>query len=105
MKKNILLLIASISCWGVFVHAQPAALSDENPYLSTREQLLTRDEGSVLVVAHRADWRHFPENSLAAIRSAIAMGVDIIELDVQRTRDKIGRASCRERVYRSVEAG
>ncbi len=41
----------------------------------------------VFVVAHRADWRNFPENSLPAIESAINMGVDIIELDVQRTKD------------------
>jgi len=43
----------------------------------------------VLVVAHRADWRAFPENSLPAIRSAIEMGVDIIEIDVQRTKDGV----------------
>ncbi len=41
----------------------------------------------VLVAAHRADWRNFPENSLEAIESAIAMGVDIIELDIKMTKD------------------
>jgi glycerophosphoryl diester phosphodiesterase len=41
----------------------------------------------VFVVAHRADWRNFPENSIAAIESAIQMGVDVVELDVQRTKD------------------
>ena len=41
----------------------------------------------VFVVAHRADWRNFPENSLEAIESAIQMGVDIVELDVHRTAD------------------
>ena len=39
----------------------------------------------VFVVAHRADWRNFPENSLEAIESAIQMGVDIVELDIHRT--------------------
>jgi len=43
----------------------------------------------VLVVAHRADWRNAPENSIAAMRCAIAMGVDIIETDVRRTKDGI----------------
>lgn len=28
-----------------------------------RTQLLNCDESSVIVVAHRADWRNFPENS------------------------------------------
>jgi glycerophosphoryl diester phosphodiesterase len=43
--------------------------------------------GNVLVVAHRADWRAHPENSLPAMRSAIAMGVDVVEADVRRTKD------------------
>lgn len=42
---------------------------------------------NVLVVAHRSDWRAHPENSLPAMRSAIAMGVDVIEVDVRRTKD------------------
>jgi len=40
-----------------------------------------------MVVAHRGDWRYAPENSLPAIDNAIKMGVDIVELDVQRTKD------------------
>ena len=52
-----------------------------------RNKLINRDNSSVLVVAHRGDWRNFPENSLTAIDNAIKMGVDIIELDVQRTQD------------------
>lgn len=52
-----------------------------------REKLLSRDQNSVLVVAHRGDWRYAPENSLPAIDNAIKMGVDIVELDVQRTKD------------------
>lgn len=39
------------------------------------------------VMAHRGDWRNWPENSLEAIESAIAMGCDILELDVAMTRD------------------
>ena len=41
----------------------------------------------VLVMAHRADWRNQPENSIPAIESAIKMGADIVEIDVQRTLD------------------
>lgn len=44
-----------------------------------------RDE--VIVVAHRADWRNHPENSLPAIEGAISIGVPMVEIDVQRTRD------------------
>ena len=52
-----------------------------------REKLLNRNLHSVIVVSHRADWRNFPENSLEAIESAIRMGVDVVELDLQRTKD------------------
>jgi glycerophosphoryl diester phosphodiesterase len=41
----------------------------------------------VLVAAHRGDWRNYPENSIAAIKSAIDMGVDIVEIDIQKTKD------------------
>lgn len=54
-----------------------------------REKLLNRDQSSVIVASHRGDWRNFPENSLAAIDNAIKMGVDIVELDVQRTKDGV----------------
>lgn len=43
----------------------------------------------VVVIAHRSDWRHYPENSLAAMEGAIAMGVDMVEIDVQRTKDGV----------------
>lgn len=41
----------------------------------------------VTVIAHRSDWRNFPENSLEAMESAIIMGVDMIEMDVAKTKD------------------
>jgi glycerophosphoryl diester phosphodiesterase len=56
---------------------------------SIRQALENRDQSRVLVVSHRADWRDFPENSLPAIESAIEMGVDVLELDVQMTSDSV----------------
>ncbi|MXV16755.1 glycerophosphodiester phosphodiesterase family protein [Hufsiella ginkgonis] len=41
----------------------------------------------VLVAAHRGDWHNFPENSLEGILSAVKMGVDIVEIDLQMTSD------------------
>ncbi|MEN8226740.1 MAG: glycerophosphodiester phosphodiesterase family protein [Bacteroidota bacterium] len=44
----------------------------------------------VLVAAHRSVHnRGCPENSVSAIRSAIELGVDIVELDVRLTRDSV----------------
>lgn len=78
MKKISLLFLLFVVFQ--FVNAQSRAEE-------IRNKLINRDNSSVLVVAHRGDWRNFPENSLAAIDNAIKMGVDIIELDVQRTQD------------------
>lgn len=43
----------------------------------------------VVVVAHRGDWRHAPENSIPAIEGVIAMEADVVELDVHRTKDGV----------------
>jgi glycerophosphoryl diester phosphodiesterase len=40
-----------------------------------------------LIVAHRGTWSAAPQNSLAALEGAIALGCDMVELDVRRTRD------------------
>lgn len=42
---------------------------------------------TVLVIAHRGDWRHAPENSLRSIQNCIDMGVDMVEIDIRMTKD------------------
>lgn len=54
-----------------------------------RERILQGDTNRVIVVAHRGDWRFAPENSIAAIEHSIAVGVDVVELDLQLTRDSV----------------
>ena len=85
MKKTFFLLFACICTLLISCNTEKAPTRAEK----IREQLLTCDESSVIVVAHRADWRNFPENSLEAIQSSIDMGVDMLELDVQRTKDGV----------------
>lgn len=51
------------------------------------KKLNTPTGKDVLVVAHRGDWRNFPENSLEAIQSCIEMGVDMVEIDLAKTQD------------------
>jgi glycerophosphoryl diester phosphodiesterase len=41
----------------------------------------------VQVAAHRGDWRDAPENSIRAFLDAVDLGVDIVELDLKKTRD------------------
>ena len=78
MKKVFWLFVA------VLVTTQLCAQDRVN---RIREKLLSCNQNSVIVAAHRGDWRNFPENSLEAIDNAIKIGVDIVELDVQRTKD------------------
>ncbi len=53
-----------------------------------RRLFLSGDTNYVFVASHRMDWRNHPENSLSAAKSAIAMGVDILEIDPILTRDR-----------------
>ena len=85
MKTKFTLLFACICALMASCTSQPTPTRAEK----IRTQLLTCDESSVIVVAHRADWRNYPENSLEAIQSAIDMGVDMLEIDVQRTQDGV----------------
>jgi glycerophosphoryl diester phosphodiesterase len=91
MQKLILLLLV-LSCFAT--NAQPVKIpAQANNGGRTLAEILkvfhTPDTNAVLVAAHRADWRQYPENSLEAIRSAINMGVDMVEIDVQRTSDGV----------------
>lgn len=77
MRRTIILLFACVAL----------AATAQDRVAQIREKLLNCDEGSVIVASHRGDWRGFPENSLEAIESAIKMGVDIVEIDLQQTKD------------------
>lgn len=52
-----------------------------------RQMLEDADDERVMVVAHRACWRLAPENSLHAIDECVRLGVDMIEIDVRRSKD------------------
>lgn len=53
-----------------------------------KEVIVMNTEHEVLVAAHRGNSAFFPENTIPAFESAIALGVDNMELDVHMTRDK-----------------
>lgn len=47
-----------------------------------------RDSAGPLVVAHRGAWEEAPQNSLQSLSDAIAIGCEMVELDVRATRDR-----------------
>jgi len=78
MKKHLLFLFVLISIFPALAQERASRI---------RETLFDKNTDKVLVTAHRGDWRYAPENSIAAIENAIQMGVDIVEIDVQKTKD------------------
>ena len=80
MKRFFLLTLSLALGFAAFAESRAEKL---------RKQLLDRNNSSVIVASHRGDWRNFPENSIAALNSAVAMGVDIVELDLQMTKDSV----------------
>lgn len=88
MRASLLTMMAAV------LAAAPAAAGEP----SRADQILERFEHAnqwrdhVMIVAHRAGWKEggrivMAENSLASIRHAIALGVEVVELDVQRSKD------------------
>lgn len=77
MKKIYLLLFAVLAV---------LQLSAQDRVTQIREKLMNRDQSSVIVVAHRGDWRNSGK-LFRAIDNAVRMGVDIVELDVKKTKD------------------
>lgn len=82
----VLLVVAMTS--GFVILKQPRSVAPQHADILALE---FRDENSktVMVAAHRGDWRNAPENSIPAIENCIAMGVDIVEIDVKKTRDGV----------------
>jgi len=77
MKKCILLVVLTIVSLSLLA-------KDRSDQL--RHNLLNNPK-YVTIVAHRGDWRNHPENSIPAFQSCIDRGIDMIEIDVQRTKD------------------
>lgn len=88
MKRIAACLLALVVLAGCSGEARPGT-APENRAEWLRERLLAGDTTAVFVVAHRGDWRYAPENSVAAIEHSIAVGVDVVELDLQLTRDSV----------------
>lgn len=77
MKKTFLLVILTIISLGALAEDRAERLRDN----------LFNNPKYVTIAAHRGDWRNHPENSIPAFKSCIDMGIDMIEIDVQRTKD------------------
>ena len=81
MKKQLLtLLILFVAGATISLAQQPA---------TKLVDVFSGKNKSILVAAHRGDWRIAPENSLKALQSCIEQGFDMMELDVKMTKDSV----------------
>ena len=78
MKRLKILIGLLFICLGTFSQTRVDSI---------RDRLFNPNDRSILVASHRGDWRNACENSLEAIENAIKMGVDIVEVDLARTKD------------------
>lgn len=78
MKKIYIVLLLLCCCQWV---------CSQDKATRIRESFLSGQPSELLVVSHRGDWRNAPENSLQAIRNCIDMGVDMVEIDLKKTKD------------------
>lgn len=63
------------------------AVAQTNQLQEITKSLYQPQGKEVLVVVHRGDWRNAPENSIKAIENTIKMGADMVEIDIQKTKD------------------
>ena len=78
--RKIYSLFALLICLSQFILSQ-------DHVETIRNTLLDNNSNKILVVSHRADWRNAPENSLQGIQNCIDMGVDMVEIDLKKTKD------------------
>jgi glycerophosphoryl diester phosphodiesterase len=81
----IVLLFLLTSC--VSNRRQPRGINQKTDLNTVLKKLHNLDNKTVLISAHRGDWRNAPENSLQGLKNCIEMGVDIVEFDLKQTKD------------------
>lgn len=87
MKYILSIVAVGLIGISIFSCSSQIEIANQDKVDQLLKQLNNSNGSDVLVIAHRGDWRNFPENSLEGFSSAIAMGVDMVEMDVAKTKD------------------
>ncbi|KQS65225.1 glycerophosphodiester phosphodiesterase [Rhizobium sp. Leaf371] len=87
-------LLSAVACCVAVVATWPARAVDNTRTIQILDRLQNANawRSHILVVAHRTGWKENgrmirAENSLDAIRNAIALGAEMIELDIRKSSD------------------
>ena len=84
--KKLLILFACLPLLGACTQTEPVS---GNRAAAIVAEIHNPRSKNVVVASHRGDWRNWPENSIDAIESVIAMGVDVMEMDLKLTKDSV----------------
>ena len=73
---------------------QPISLNTQNATINNSEKVLNQNlrmdfSKDFYVIAHRGASAYYPENTIIAFKAAVGMQADMIELDVQLSKDKV----------------
>ncbi|QNR23670.1 glycerophosphodiester phosphodiesterase family protein [Croceimicrobium hydrocarbonivorans] len=82
MKKYLSLILLVLA----YAYSNAQVRSPRNAE-ELKALFLNAESEQILVCAHRGDWRNAPENSLQAVQNCMEMGVDIVEVDIRKTKD------------------
>ena len=83
-------LFCGLLCLCMLVSMLPLSASAYTVTANQEQGVLEKVENRIpICIAHKSDWRNYPENTLLSIQSSIEMGVDMVELDVHVTSDGV----------------
>jgi glycerophosphoryl diester phosphodiesterase len=64
-----------------------ASAQETARFKELNKAFLSPDSKTVMIASHRGTHNDFPENSMAAFKKGIELGIDVIEMDVRHTKD------------------
>lgn len=87
MRNTLSLLVLLMFMVSISNRATSQTEQAQSPIDKILYHLKNPSKDYILTIAHRGDWRYAPENSIEAIRHCIELGIDIVEIDVRKTKD------------------
>ncbi len=93
-KRNVFLSVVVLLLLQVNYSCKQAATADKNETKSeadhlawVQQQLKQPENETILISAHRGDWRNAPENSIQCLKQSIEKRFDIVECDLKLSKD------------------
>lgn len=89
LRVGLIVLIYLVSLPAFVAGGQTVPQKSPTKIEFLKQELHTPRSNYVMVVAHRGYWHVAPENSILGLEKAVELGVDMVEVDVRRTKDGV----------------